>query len=234
MTWHYAYADWNKIADHLDGLMDAYPDKTGNIGAAIALCRRMASGELVERSVLRLDLEELAALRVYARDHIDKPAASRHVCGVRGFADSGDTCPGCAPPAVTSDKPYGHDMLCTEGGEWLGPYGECKTDHAPPAATKDEREHCERSAYNLRERPDLYDMRVDVMAAHIQFERAAVRAECQAEIERLRAESEARLALVTVLRDEVDHLGAELASYKNAAPRAFGAHTYECECPRCK
>ncbi len=183
--------DWNKIADTLDRCSDTITQHDDNdFDAAIALCRRMAAGELVERSDYSVWLRKgKCELWHPSSDPADGKCVLRgtyEMCAAavkaapNGFRPIEQT-----PPAATQ-KPYGHDMRCVEGDEWLGPYGECKTDHAatPPAATKDEREHCERVAEEMA--VECGGCSHD-QSKYLLRERAQVREECQAEIDRLRA-----------------------------------------------
>lgn len=41
------------------------------------------------------------------------------------------------PAAAEGTRPWQPEMRCVAGGEWLGPYGECTTEHAPVPFHKD-------------------------------------------------------------------------------------------------
>lgn len=154
--------DYNRAAEVLRELYDrtspSHRYERDGYKTAIALCERMARGELVERQA--------------------KPV-SKHVCGLRGFAESGDDCPGCYPerqhPTEDEPLPYEDTHMSNRAVE--------PRQTAPVAEQKhpseDERTHCER----VVDRECLAPARVDLLLR----ERSAVRAECAAEIERLKA-----------------------------------------------
>ena len=153
--------DWNKVADTLSNLMRMcrWCD-IGYMREAIALCERMARGELVERPDptrcyhCGLDLD-------YSVWLIDGKCSLWNA----GFS-----------PSVGERVLSGTYEMCAAAVR-AAPCGYRPIDSSP---TEDERAHCVEAVrdYHSHQYRDLEHL--------VEFQRAAVRASCAAEIERLR------------------------------------------------
>ena len=161
--------DWNKVADALcnPGAPDA-----GAFAEAITLCRRMATGDLVERSenVRWLDSNG---------EWVESPLRASPA------TDAAD---------VTIEQVGDSTVLRSQTTD-------LRTLITPPVATQDEREHCEKVWMT-------WDYCAPETGLELLIrERAAVRAECQAENDRLRAR-------VQELDERLGIADAELEQYK--------------------
>lgn len=118
--------DWNDVADRIENCDNAW---TNAHEQAITLCRRMAKGELVERS--ELDQAKQNVRDKFIRGEIafvpTQPAPTEDERNLLSPTTLDGPFPNEREP--TASTSYRHATRCVEGGEWLGPYGKCKTNH---------------------------------------------------------------------------------------------------------
>jgi hypothetical protein len=127
----------------------------------------------------------------YISDAYVPPAA------IEASRESGDkpafSCPKCGEPCSSNGCPK-HTTPPAPVSPWVNvAHGPIDWDKVEPDATEREHRHCVNAI------PRTVSFSGEQIYEVIKFERAAVRAECQAEIEKLKAENNKLLQLVKVL-----------------------------------